>query len=123
MINGGASGRPSGLRCSRGGAAWVGRASAARQAVDSTAVGQLAGPRGRAEGADGRSAMADTQYNASPRQNASWMDSMAALGLSHLHLEGHAIDEEHLENVRSKRWGSAFKKAREEVCAPSTATP
>eukprot|EP01046_Picozoa_sp_COSAG06_P039382 COSAG06_NODE_4645_length_4069_cov_9.897733_1_plen_704_part_00 len=53
-------------------------------------------------------------YNSSPRQNAKWMESMKALGITNLHLEGPAIDDGQLEHVRSKRWGSAFKKAREE---------
>ena len=88
-----------------------------------TVLERRGGSRDRAEEVDDRSAMEAQKYNPSPRQNASWMESMAALGLSHLHLEGNAIDEEQLENVRSKRWGAAFKKAREEVRAPSPAMP
>ena len=38
---------------------------------------------------------------------------MKKAGISDLHLEGPAIDDAALEKVRSKHWGSAFKRARE----------
>ena len=54
------------------------------------------------------------RYNSSPRQNTQWVEAMTALGLSNLHLGANALDDAQLESVRSKRWGAAFKKAREE---------
>ena len=54
-------------------------------------------------------------YNSSPRQNGQWIEAMKAAGVTHLHLEGPAIGDDQLEHVRSKKWGAAFKKAREEA--------
>jgi len=47
------------------------------------------------------------KYNSSPRQNTRWLDSMKSLGITNLHLDGPAIDDQQLEHVRSKKWGAA----------------